>query len=230
VDLRDRLDRLSRAELAGLIVVVFVTLAGVGLWYTRSLPRPVQVTQTRSSFAVSPTDPPATSPVAAASGSFPVVAASGSVSPTPDPSAGAAEVVVDVAGMVRRPGVYRFPAGARVVDAVRRAGGARPGADLSLLNLAAPLVDGTQILVTKQGAPAPAGGSVTAPGGAGGLVNINTATETELESLSGVGPVTANAIIQYRTEHGPFRSVDDIVNVSGIGPVTLEDLRPFITV
>lgn len=219
MDLRDRLDGLSRAELAGLIVVVLVTLAGVGLWYTRSLPRPVQVMQTRSS-SVSPSAVPAASSVVA----------SGSTSPTPDPSASGAEVVVDVAGMVRRPGVYRFPAGARVVDAVRRAGGTRSGADLSLLNLAAPLVDGTQILVSKQGAPAPAGAGATPTGGVGGLININTATETELESLNGVGPVTANAIIQYRTEHGPFRSVDDIVNVSGIGPVTLEDLRPFITV
>lgn len=221
MNLRDRFDGLSRAELAGLIAVVLVTLAGVGLWYTRSLPRPVQVTQTRSSLGGSPTAAPAASPD---------VASSGALSPTPDPSVSAAVVVVDVAGMVRRPGVYRFPAGARVVDAVRRAGGTRPGADLSLLNLAAPLVDGTQILVSKQGVPAPAGAGATATGGAGGLVNINTATETDLESLNGVGPVTANAIIQYRTEHGPFRSVDDIVNVSGIGPVTLEDLRPFITV
>jgi competence protein ComEA len=216
VNLRDRLDRLSRAELAGLIVVVLVTLAGAGLWYTRSLPRPIQVTQGRPSVAVEPSSLPASG-----------AATPGSSSPTPP---AAAPVVVDVAGMVRRPGVYRFPAGARVVDAVRRAGGPRDGADLSLLNLAAPLVDGSQILVPKAGDVVPVAGGSAVPGAPGALVNINTATQEELESLSGVGPVTANAIIQYRTEHGPFRSVDDIVNVSGIGPVTLGDLRPFITV
>ena len=96
------------------------------------------------------------------------------------------------------------------------------------MNLAAPLTDGTQIIVPKEGArPAGVGGR-PAPGPPAGtaLININTATETELESLTGVGPVTAAAIIQYRTEHGPFASVDDLIDVSGIGPATLEELRP----
>jgi len=208
VHLRERIDALSRAELVGLVVAIVVTLAGAGLWYLRSLPRPVEVRATarppeRSSpapFSVGPT-----------------------ASPTPP-------IVVDVSGLVRRPGVYRFPAGARVIDAVRRAGGARRGAQLSLINLAALLVDGSQIVVPPHGGT-PAAGGVTsaAPGTAGGLVNINTASEPELETLNGVGPVTAAAIIRYRTQHGPFRSVDDLVNVSGIGPVTLEELRPFVT-
>jgi competence protein ComEA len=213
VNLRDRLDSLSRGELAGLILVVVATLAGAGLWYVRSLPRPVQVTATRSSYSPSP-------PVSIAG------AASPALDPTPSPSA--APLVVDVAGMVRRPGVYRFAAGARVIDAVHRAGGARHGADLTLLNLAAPLTDGIQIVVPKQGSAAP-GSGVSASGGPAALININTATETELETLNGVGPVTAGAIVQYRTQHGPFRSIEDLVNVSGIGPVTLEELRPFIT-
>lgn len=190
------------------------TLAGVGLWYVRSLPRPVQVTAVRSSFSAS-------APASVAGG------ASSALDPTASPSA--APLVVDVAGMVRRPGVYRFAAGARVIDAVHRAGGARRGADLTLLNLAAPLTDGVQIVVPKQGS-AVVGSGVAASGGPAALVNINTATEPELETLNGVGPVTANAIIQYRTQHGPFSSVDDLVNVSGIGPVTLQELRPFVTV
>ncbi len=220
MNLRDRLDSLSRAELAGLIVVVVATLAGAGLWYTRSLPRPVQVTAARSSYSAS-------APAAAPAG---LGVVSPALDPTPSPTPSA--LVVDVAGMVRRPGVYRLPVGARVIDAVRRAGGVRRGADLSLLNLAAPLTDGIQILVPKQGGTVSgaAGAAATGTDAPAGPVNINTATESELETLNGVGPVTANAIVQYRTQHGPFRSVGDLVNVSGIGPVTLEELRPFITV
>ncbi len=102
------------------------------------------------------------------------------------------------------------------------------------MNLAAPLTDGTQVIVAKEGA-APAGTSAGTGGtgstaGGAALVNVNTASESELETLSGVGPVTAAAIIQYRTEHGPFASVDDLMDVSGIGPATLEELRPQVTV
>jgi competence protein ComEA len=209
--IRERLDTLSRGELAGLVVVLVVTLGGAGLWYARSLPKPV-------ALAASPAPPAAVSGSAAAS--------SGSPS--------AAPIIVDVTGWVRKPGVYEFEAGDRVVDALNRAGGAREGADLTSLNLAAPLTDGTQVIVAKAGA-APAGTSTGAGGtgttaGGAALVNINTASETELETLSGVGPVTAAAIIQYRTEHGPFASVDDLMDVSGIGPATLEELRPQVTV
>ena len=101
-----------------------------------------------------------------------------------------------------------------------------------MLNLAAPLTDGQQILVPKKGA-APSGVAVpgTVPGSSGGaLVNINTADEPTLETLNGVGPVLAAAIIQYRTEHGPFASIDQLDEVSGIGPATLEDLRSQVTV
>jgi competence protein ComEA len=208
--IRERLDALSRGELAGLVVIVALTLAGAGFWYVRSLPRPIDV-GVRALAAAS--GAPATS-----------ASVSGSASPTP------ADIVVDVAGLVRRPGVYSFPAGSRVIDAIRRAGGPLPKANLSALNLAAPLTDGTQIVVSDGAAPA--GGASGGATGSGGVpvVNINTATEPELESLTGVGPVTANAIIQYRTEHGPFATVDDLLNVSGIGPATLEELRPQVTV
>jgi|SRR5436190_7491470 len=217
MSLRERLDTLSRGELAGLIVVVVATLAGVGFWYSRSLPRPIQVAETPAPFSAVPASPPV-------SGSVP---ASGSASASP-----AAQLIVDVAGLVRKPGVYQFDPGARVVDAVERAGGARDGADLSLLNLAAPLVDGQQILVPKKGETPAAGTGTTGTTGVGGLpiVNINTADEPTLETLNGVGPALATAIIQYRTEHGPFTSVDQLDDVSGIGPATLEKLRPQVTV
>ena len=148
-------------------------------------------------------------------------------SPSPSPSS----IIVDVAGWVRRPGVYEFVAGDRVIDAVNRAGGARNGADLTSLNLAAPLADGTQIVIPRPGATAP-GSSTSDTGTAGGttLININTASETDLEALPGVGPVTAAAIIDYRTQNGPFATVDDLIDVSGIGPSTLEQIRPFATV
>ena len=225
MDIRERLDSLSRGELVGLIVVVVALLAGVGLWYTRSLPRPIDVATTAGSAvpAVSPgASPPAVPLLAAASGS---VSASASASAS-------ATLIVDVTGAVRKPGVFEFAPGDRVIDAVRRAGGALDKADLTLLNLAAPLTDGQQILVPKKGA-APSGVAVpgTVPGSSSGaLVNMYTADEPTLETLNGVGPVLAAAIIQYRTEHGPFASIDQLDEVSGIGPATLEDLRSQVTV
>jgi competence protein ComEA len=200
----DRLSAFSRAELVGLVAVLVITLGGAAFWYVRSLPRPVEVET-------------ATAPAVGTSG------ATGSPSP---------EVVllVDVAGWVRRPGVYEFTSGSRVIDAIQAAGGARPGAHLEALNLAAPLVDGTQILVVRQGAEtaAPVGGT----GGAvpGALVNVNTASATELETLPGVGEVLAQAIIDHRTQNGPFTSVDQLLDVSGIGDATLEDIRELVTV
>jgi competence protein ComEA len=202
--IRDRLSALSRAELVALIAVVAVTLAGAGTWYLRSLPKPVEV-------RAAPKQPPAPAPGA-----------------TPSP---AAVILVDVAGWVRRPGVYEFADGARVIDAVQAAGGARPGAFLESLNLAAVLVDGTQILVPKEGAaPAPPGGEVGGGTAPGGLVNVNAATSAELETLPGVGEVIAQAIVDYRTQNGPFTAVDQLLDVSGIGDATLENIRELVTV
>src|SRR3954454_13953645 len=229
MDIRERLDGLSRGELVGLIVVVVALLAGGGLWYTRSLPRPVEVATTAGSAAPLGHAPFGASP----SGAAPIVAvASGSASASPSASA-AATLIVDVAGAVRKPGVFEFQPGDRVIDAVERAGGALDKDDLTLLNLAAPLTDGQQILVPKKGAAVPSGVPVTGgvPGGSTtALVNINTADEPTLETLNGVGPVLGAAIIQYRTEHGPFASIDQLDEVSGIGPATLEDLRSQVTV
>src|SRR5205807_2582230 len=173
--IRDRLAALSRRELVGLVAVVVVALAGVGLWYARSLPRPVQVA------TAGPVAAPAPGPTS-----------------SPSPSV----IVVNVAGDVRHPGVYRFQQGDRVVDAIQAAGGAKKGAELDVLNLAALLTDAEQVLVPKTGpggvavvpgaAPGTAGSVAGGAGaGAGAKINVNTATESKLEGLPDIGPVMA---------------------------------------
>ena len=141
-----------------------------------------------------------------------------------------AVVVVDVAGKVRRPGIATLPLGSRVVDALEAAGGVRRGVDLTTLNLARVLVDGEQIVV---GLPQPGGVAAPAASAAGGvsgpMVNLNLATQIELEELPGVGPVTAAAILQWRTDNGPFTAVDELLEVSGIGDATLAEIAPFVT-
>lgn len=140
------------------------------------------------------------------------------------PPQAATRVVVDVTGKVRRPGVYRLRAGARVQDALRRAGGVAPGADLTSVNRAAKVADGQQIVVpagTTAAAGTPAGG--TAPAGP---ISLNAATPEQLDGLDGVGPATAQKIIAWRTANGGFSSVDDLAQVPGIGPKRLEALRP----
>ena len=141
-------------------------------------------------------------------------------------------LVVHVVGEVRRPGLYRLRDGARIADAVHRAGGALRDADLAAVNLAAPLVDGVQILVPARavapsGSPAGSGGGAT--GAATGPVSLSSATLEELDQLPGVGPVTAQKIVDYRTEHGPFASVDELDAVPGIGPTRIEQLRELVT-
>ena len=157
-----------------------------------------------------------------------------------------AEVVVDVEGKVRRPGIAVLPEGSRVADALEAAGGARPGTDLRALNLARVLVDGEQLLVGVDPPVGVAAGSLTGPsppavpgavppaavpGGASpaALVNLNTADQATLETLPGVGPVTAAAILEWRTQHGAFSSVDELLEVSGIGDATLAEIAPHVT-
>lgn len=202
--IRERLAALSRGELIGLVALLAVTLGGAGLWYVRSLPRPVEV-------AAAPSGGTASAPASA--------------SPSPE-----VVVLVDVAGWVRRPGVYEFTEGARVIDAIDAAGGARSGAVLEALNLAAPLTDGTQILVPREGQEGVAPAPVTGGAVAGGLVNVNSAIATELEELPGIGEVIAQRIIDYRTENGPFATVDELIDVSGIGDAILESIRELVTV
>jgi competence protein ComEA len=141
-------------------------------------------------------------------------------------AAPANRLFVDVVGAVRRPGLYRLPDGSRVADAVSRAGGATRRADLSLVNLAAPLADGLQVVVPRRqsGSSGAAGGSTTP----GGPVHLNTATLEQLDALPGVGPVTAQKILDYRQKNGAFTSADDLDAIPGIGPARLDTLRDLV--
>ncbi len=157
---------------------------------------------------------------------------------TPAATAASAEnpagvVVVDVAGKVRRPGVLTLPAGSRVTDAITHAGGPRQGVSLTSLNLARLLVDGEQILVGVSpagGVAAQAAGAAGAASGADGpMVNLNTATLTELDSLPGVGPVTAQRILDWRDSHSAFSAVDELLEIDGIGEKTLARMASRVT-
>ena len=146
------------------------------------------------------------------------------VSPSADPGG---EVVVAVAGTVRSPGLVRLPAGSRVDDAVRAAGGLLPGSSYGLLNLARKLVDGEQVLV---GVEPPPGAAPVAGASSGGLVDLNAATAGDLDALPGIGPVLAQRIVDWRTENGRFASVDQLREVTGIGESKYADLEDKVTV
>ena len=155
--------------------------------------------------------------------------------PAPDGAAATAgaEIVVDVSGKVRDPGIHRLPAGSRVVDALTAAGGVRPGTNTDGLNRARFLVDGEQVVVggpPGAGVPAAGGGSGGGTVGAGppAPVSLNTATVDQLDTLPGVGPVLAQHIVAYRTQHGGFRSVDELREVNGIGERRFSDLRNLV--
>jgi competence protein ComEA len=203
-------------------VVAVVAALAVGLaawWAVRDQARAVPVAPAASESAGSPGT---SEPLA------PVVPSEASDAPSGAAAAGE-ELVVDVAGKVRRPGIAVLPAGSRVVDALDAAGGARRGVDLTSLNLARPVVDGEQILVGV--APvAGVAGTVDAPAPDGAtLVNLNTADQAALDTLPGVGPVTADAILTWREANGAFTSVDELLEVDGIGEATLADLAPLVT-
>lgn len=206
--IRERLQAMERRELFGLLAIAVLVVAGAAFWYARSLPSRVSVQLAGDSGSRGP--------------------ATGA-----NPSSSPAVIFVYVTGWVRHPGVYEFHKGDRVIDALRVAGGARPRADLTSVNLAAFLTDAEQVTILEKGATQTGGAGGlggAGPGGSGGLVNINTATLEELETLPGIGPAFGQRIIDYRTAHGPFRSVDDLLNVSGIGDKRLADIRPKITV
>jgi len=172
---------------------------------------------------------------------------SGSGGPSTTTAGGGVGVVTaHAAGQVAVPGVYSVPAGARVADLVIAAGGLLPEADLDRLNLAARVVDGTRVYIPRKGEPPPGdpvagdpGAGVGATGGApggeaggapAGAIDLNTATAAQLDTLPGVGPATAAAILTYRTRHGRFKSVTELLEVPGIGPAKLEAIRPLVVV
>ena len=163
---------------------------------------------------------------------------------TLEPAPTKAPIAVHVIGAVPRPGLYNFPEGARVQDAIDAAGGALADANLDALNLAAPLEDGKQLEIPYKSGSEPTNNTSTfdlpssatetpvsnnSGDGSQELVNINTASLEELDALPGIGPTTAQKIIDYREQNGPFSAIEDIMNVSGIGPATFEDIQNLIT-
>lgn len=209
-------------SVAALVVVVVVAVGWAAQHFWTGRPEAVRVPEAVAQGA------------SEAPGAVGAPAATGLPSPStgaePSPSAG--PLVVDVSGKVARPGVHRLPAGSRVEDALEAAGGVRPGTDTSGLNRARLLTDGEQVAVGVDPAPG-AGPAPGAPGsGAGvaaaGPLSLGTATAEQLETLPGVGPVLAAAIIAYRTENGGFRSVDQLRDVRGIGDRRFEDLRELV--
>ncbi|HZD88289.1 MAG TPA: ComEA family DNA-binding protein [Gaiellaceae bacterium] len=137
-------------------------------------------------------------------------------------------LVVDVAGAVRRPGLYRLPAGSRIQNAIAAAGGSTRKAQLDLVNLAAPVADGEQVLVPSSGSPDAAAAAPAAGASPAAPLDLNSATAEQLDALPGVGPVTAQKIIDYRQTHGPFRNVDELQGVPGIGPSKMAQLEGLV--
>jgi competence protein ComEA len=211
---------------AGALAIVAV--AGAAAWSLRPPPAPPEL------------DLPYVATTVAAS---PADEGPGLDAPVSTEAEAATEVVVHVAGAVRSPGVHRLPVDARVVDAVAAAGGLAGDADEARVNLASPLADGERVYVPRQGEddpPAPVAGASPRPTGAPGSgpdadadvapVDLNRATAVELEALPGVGPATAAAIVEHRDRVGAFTSVEQLLDVRGIGPAKLEQLRPRVTI
>ena len=221
---------LGPGQLAVVAVLVALGLAVTTWWVVRSdagPSEPAGVVAAEPAGALVPVEQVPVEQVAAA----PAGAASTAGAP-----AAAATVTVDVAGKVRRPGIAVLDAGARVVDALEAAGGARAGVDVSGLNLARVLVDGEQILVGVPAAPGVAAGTLPPTGSPPtgspptAMVNLNTADESQLDTLPEVGPVTAASILAWRDAHGGFTSVDELLEVDGIGEATLARIAPHVTV
>ncbi len=214
-----------------MVALLVAALVAVAAWWAlRAVPRtePVPLASTGAPVAVPTVAPSVPAP---GSGTPSASTPSGGVPVSVPAGIG---IVVDVAGKVRRPGIVELPPGSRVVDALAAAGGARPGVDTAGLNLARPLVDGEQIVVGLEVPTDPAAGpalpSSTATSAAPLSVDINTATQPELETLPGIGPVTAQSILDWRAQNGAFTSVDQLLDVSGIGDATLADIAPYVHV
>jgi competence protein ComEA len=194
----------ARALIA--VGVVAALVAAVFLWSSRPRPQPLPAAAVRPSLAAQPAATP-TSPAA---------------------------LVVDVIGKVRHPGVVTLRPGARVIDAIKAAGGLRSGAGPGTLNLARPVVDGEQIVVGQkpgpQAAPVPPGGTAVPGSAPGAQLDLNTATVEQFDGLPGVGPVLAQRIVDYRAQHGGFRNVEELHEVTGIGSRKYEDIKALVRV
>ncbi|MFI0591797.1 MULTISPECIES: helix-hairpin-helix domain-containing protein [Streptomyces griseus group] len=223
----------------GLVLLAAVALAAFHFWSAR--PQTVRAPEPVADEAAASALPP--DPLRSGAPD-PVPRPAGEVSPVAGGGVGeSAQIVVDVSGKVRRPGVRRLPAGSRVADALEAAGGVRAGTDMTGLNRARVLMDGEQVVVGLPPGPSAFGaaggggaGSVGGDGSAGASggpapsapLSLNTATAEQLETLPGVGPVLAQHMIDYRTENGGFRSVDELRQVNGIGDRRFADLQPLV--
>ena len=222
-------------------LLALAVLAAAGWWLLRPAPVPVEKTLPMASATGTPTA--ATGTAAATTGTGAGSDGSSSSGVGTSSTTIVTDLVVQAAGAVNRPGVYRLAGGARVDDLVRAAGGLLTNADGDRVNLAAPLADGARVWIPAQGetevpevvaggtsggAPATGGAGSASTAGAASpqVVDLNTATAEQLDTLPGVGPSTAAAILAYRSEHGPFSSVDDLLEVRGIGDAKLEQIRP----
>lgn len=204
------------------LAALAAAVAAVGVWWSR--PQPVPLLSAGISAAVpDPGAAPGPPPAVSRAGTGPDTASD----VVPD---GGGPVLVSVTGHVRSPGLVTVPADARVADAITAAGGALDEADLTGINLAARLVDGMSIVVAGTASTVDPGNGSTAGGTPGpALININSADSTALQQLAGVGPVTAGAIITYRTDHGPFTDLEQLQEVPGIGPATFARIAPHVT-
>ena len=218
-------DRLRDRPVASTVVAVVLVAAGAVAWWS-GRPGPVEPVEARIPFAAT-----ADSLTTVVEGGDAPADASGNA--PADASDDPVELLVHVAGAVRRPGIVRLDPGARIGDAVDAAGGPTAAADLHQLNLAAPVVDGLQVRVPEAGEVVPATGVAPQIGGtatgSAPLVDVNRATEAELEALPGIGPALAAAIVEWRSANGPFGTVDDLADVPGIGPAKLDGLIDHVT-
>ncbi|PYC77112.1 DNA-binding protein [Streptomyces tateyamensis] len=218
----------DRKAVLGLAVLLLLAVAYAVQHFWLGRPQPVTVP---SAAAGRPS--PRAAPVGTARESEPadpIEVGSGPDAPldsaaAPAPGPRLAPVVIDVAGRVVHPGILTLPGGSRIADALRAAGGPQPGVDTDGLNLAQVLTDGEQVLVGLPGPPAPATGP-TAPRGP---LSLNRATQEQLDALPGIGPVLAKHILDYRSQHGSFRSLDQLGQISGIGSRKLAELKPLLT-